>query len=330
MELLRGTAPKVKFYGPTPDTEIASATYSVNGVAPVTGTFTPVANETSTWEMQLPYISTDDNFVEVVWEFTIPGTTGTFSETFSYETVTPYLSKQEIKAIVGPDATDEEVWDVEAAVRHIINANTGQKFGFDRNKTLTVEGHGEQALRLPERLVVLTGLSTLTSNLDPQAAIITSDGWYLKKAWANELGPRTTASVYWGDYTNDNPFDNNIYSDPNGDGLSPFVGPLSSRPGGVIVAPGTSGRATPWKQDYPFDITGDWGYVSVPEPVRAAAKLLINDYACAEQAFRDRYLESMKAADWRLQFNSRAWESTGNVRADQLLSEFVMMDWAVV
>ncbi len=84
------------------------------------------------------------------------------------------------------------------------------------------------------------------------------------------------------------------------------------------------------KNDYPFEITGDWGYKSVPAPVKEAARLLVNDYACSEQLYRDRYLESIKAADWRLQFSSRAWEYTGNVRADQLLSEYVILDWAVI
>lgn len=332
MELLRGTAPKVTFYGPTPDTSIDAVTYSVNGVVPVAGTATSVTvptGENPAWEVQLPYLSADANDVEVVWNFAIASIPSeSFDETFSYEVVTPYLTKQEIKAIY-PEASETEVVELEAAVRHIINAHTGQKFGFDKNKTITVEGHGESALRLPERLVTLTGISTLTATLDPRAGIITSDGWYLKKAWAAETGTIVSNSQYWGDY-NGGVFDNGIYSDPDGDGEPPLVGPLGSRPGGVIVAPGTSGRATPWANDYPFDITGDWGYKTIPAAVKEAAKLLVNDYACSEIAYRDRYLESIKAADWRLQFSTRAWEYTGNVRADQLLSEFVLLDWAVI
>lgn len=332
MELLRGTAPKVRFYGPTPNTEIDPSTYSVNGVEPITGTVAPVDGETAVWEMQLPYIGSDTNDVEVVWNFTIPGVTESFEETFSYEAVTPLLSKQEMKRILDDDTlTDEDIWEVEAAVRNVIQAHTGQKFGYDRGKTLTVEGHGETALRLPERLVAITGVSTLTSALGVGAFIITSDGWYLKKAWADATPLTTvTESQFWGDTVVGGPFDNNIYSDPDGDGEPPIVGPLASRPGGITVAPWASGRATPWKQDYPFQITGDWGYKSVPAAVKEAAKLLVNDYACSEAAYRDRYLESIKAADWRLQFSSRAWESTGNARADHLLSDYVILDWAVI
>lgn len=329
MELLRGTAPKVTFYGPTPDTSIDTVTYSVNGVVPIVATEAPVEGDTSAWEIQLPYLGADTNDVEVVWNFTIDSVPDeTLEETFSYEVVTPYLTVREVKAIF-PEASDEEARDVEAAVRHIINAHTGQSFGFDRSKTITVEGHAGGALRLPERLVELEGISTLTSVLNPAAAIIVSDGWYLKKGWADALSAIESTSQYWGDYTN-TLFDNNIYSDPDGDGRPPIVGPLGVRPGGVINAPGSSGGSTPWKNDYPFQITGNWGYKTIPAPVKEAAKLLVNDYACSEQLYRDRYLESIKAADWRMQFSSQAWDHTGNVRADQLLSEYVILDWAVI
>ena len=67
------------------------------------------------------------------------------------------------------------------------------------------------------------------------------------------------------------------------------------------------------------------------DQVKEAAKLLVNDYACAEQTYRDRYLTSMTAADWRIQFHSGAFLKTGNVRADQLLRDFVLKGgWAVI
>lgn len=335
MELLRGTAPKVRFYGPTPNTSIDPSTYSVNGVEPIVGTVTPVEGESATWEMQLPYLGSDTNDVEVVWNFTIPGVTESFDETFSYEVVTPLLTKQEILRIFdGQKVSDEEVWEVEAAVRHIIQAHTGQKFGLDRDKVLTVEGHGETALRLPERLVAITGVNTLTSALDARSFIIVSDGWYLKKAWANATPlAEPNGSLFWGDINGSaGPFDNNIYGnyDRSDDSTDTLYGPLNARPGGITVAPGASGRATAWKQDYPFAIRGDWGYKTIPANVKEAARLLVNDYACSEAAYRDRYLESITSADWRLQFSTRSWDSTGNVRADQLLDEYVLLDWAVV
>lgn len=322
MELLRGTAPKVRFYGPTPDATVTAVTVLVNGVE--SSVSAPAKNAGGNyWELQLPYLRDTANDVEITWDFTIGAIGGEFfDETFFYEVVSPLLTKQELQRILDDeDLADEDVWEVESAVRHVIQAYTGQKFGYDKGKTLTVEGHGETALRLPERLIAITGVNTMTSALDTRAFIITSDGWYLKKGWAEAVPLAATSdSTFWGESS----FNNTIYTDPD-DSVNPGY-----EDGGIIVAPGASGRATAWKQDYPFEITGDWGHKTIPTAVKEAAKLLVNDYACSETLYRDRYLESIKAADWRLQFSSRAWESTGNARADYLLSDYILMDWAVV
>lgn len=240
-----------------------------------------------------------------------------YTKTFYYDVITPYLEVREVKK-VWAEATTEEAKEIEAAVRHIINAHCGQSFGYREDHTKVIEGHGERALRLPERLVELTGLSTVTSVLNPLSAIIVSDGWYLKKGWSEEVTAIETDSTYWG------------ASDVTNDVLPGEPGYEKPGHGHVIYAPRSGPNPTVWKDDYPFTITGNWGYTAVPDPVKSAAKLLVNDYACMEALYRDRYLEAITAADWRLQFSSRAWDHTGNVRADQLLSDYVIMDWAVI
>jgi hypothetical protein len=311
MELHTKTVSTVEFNLPTEDTVVTSAKYSFNG-----GNQVNLIPETSgaVATAKLPYFASEGPLT-VTWSFVIPGV-GNFNDAQHYDVVTPYLTIAEVKKIF-PEATNEEAFDVEAAVRHVINAHCGQSFGY-AVKTITVEGHGESALRLPERLIELTGLATLTATLNTHRSIITSDGWYLKKGWTDSITPIESTDEYF--------YGADVYNDaePGEPGYEkPSHGP-------IIVAPGTHSRSTPWRDDYPFTITGKWGYLNVPQPVKEAAKLLVNDYACSEIAYRDRYLESIKAADWRLQFSSRAWEYTGNVRADHLLSEFVLLDWAVV
>lgn len=344
-------------YGGTADALPTVSVTNANGVTrslnPVQDA--PVGDISDRYHVVLNMADTQtETELEVRWDFTMDGVPVTKSDYF--EVVTPYLSIAEVKRIA-PEFSDEDAAEVEASVRHVINAHTGQSFGFQRGRTYTVEGHGESALRLPQRLVGITGVNTLTSGLDVRSFIITSGGWYLKKGWANAT-PRTAPSDsnFWAEGADNTVFNNTIYADSD-DSVNPGYEEIPVRPhgsvqvlsdptitpvatrrasespyheGGITVAPGASGKATEWKQDYPFEITGDWGYKTVPAPVKEAARLLVNDYACSESAYRDRYLESIKAADWRLQFSSRAWESTGNARADMLLSEFVMLDWAVI
>lgn len=258
--------------------------------------------------------------INIEWVFEINEVEVTKTDTF--EVVTPYLTIAETKELLGI-TSDEDAIKAERAARLVINSHCGQSFGYAVDKTIVVEAHGEGALRLPARLIKLTGLSTLTAELDPLAAIIVSDGWYLKKGWSEEVTPIENDSAYWGN------------TDAGGFALVDSEGHVvfsEEKPGhgAVVYAPGTGRRATPWRNDYPFRITGDWGYKTVPGPVKEAARLLVADYACMEVAYRDKYLESITAADWRLQFNSQSWAWTGNVRADHLLSEFVLLDWALI
>lgn len=317
MELWKETTNKVYLEGDSGWTP--TATYAKDGVS--AGSLSPVWNtDDLRFEATLPYIL-DECTVTVTWTFTVPGA-GQIIKTDSYEIITPLVTKREIKSI-WEEATDEEVVEVEAAVRYIIQAHTGQKFG-KRNKSMVVPGDGEKALAMPERLMSISGIKTLSAVLNPSAVIIIADGWYVKKKYYDVVSEIENTSLYWdgaGVYDFDFPEEA-----PHGLGHTPD----RFGHGEIISAPGSFSGAT-WKDDYPFTITGVWGYDSVPSAVKEAAKLLINDYACSEQSYRDRYLDSIKSADWRLQFNDKAFLHTGNVRADQLLNDYVMKrGWAVI
>lgn len=284
--------------------------HTVNTVTAGTGTLS--------FTMPFSFVQNGNEY-RVRWEFNYleDATQYAFYTETYVEVVRSILPLSEIAVILGVNYNTDDAMSVERAVRHVIQAHTGQKFDYSR-KTLTVEGHGESALRLPERLVELEGLSTLSATLNTHRAIITSDGWYLKKGWTNEVTVLTTTDEFFtGDYISN-------FAAPGEPGFE------MSDHGPVIMAPGATGIATQFRNDYPFRIAGWWGYRYVPAAIKEAAKLLVNDYGCQEALYRDRYLESIKAADWRLQFSSRAWESTGNARADYLLSEYVLADWAVI
>lgn len=302
----------MKFVVPS---DLSNATYKVfvNGTQVGTTANATVSSGIAT--TTLPYAAVASE-CSVRVELSFVYQSATYVRNTLIDVVTPYLELYEVKE-VWPQATDAEAAEVEAVVRHVINSHTGQTFGYSV-ETLEVEGHGETSLRLPKRLVELTGLSTRSAVLNPLSAIIVSDGWYLKKGWSDELSAISDTSTYWSNW------------EPSNDVAPGDPGYEKPNHGPITKAPGVRTTPTPWKDDYPFTITGKWGYASVPEAVREAAKLLVNDYACSEIAYRDRYLESIKAADWRLQFSSRAWEYTGNVRADQLLSDYVILDWAVI
>jgi hypothetical protein len=77
-------------------------------------------------------------------------------------------------------------------------------------------------------------------------------------------------------------------------------------------------------------VKGTFGWVSIPDEVKEAALILAEELACDESMWRDRYIKSIRAADWRFDFTDGAFQGTGSVAADQLLSKFVVIRAAFV
>lgn len=232
--------------------------------------------------------------IKVNWSFEMDGVP--VSKTDHFNVVTPILTFGEIREI-HPNATDSEVIKIEAAVRHIIEALTGQNFGqFIGVKE--VRGSNTRSLPLPAKLQSITDIDGATDANNFFS--IEGDGYYLRHyPWGV---PPIKADYY---------------------GLHQHVGGVIHNPNNVKLGE--------FNKNVTYSINGLWGWETVPARVKEAAKLLVNDYACGDANYRDRYLTSMTAADWRIQFNSGAFLKTGNVRADQLLSDYVLKHgWAVL
>lgn len=91
----------------------------------------------------------------------------------------------------------------------------------------------------------------------------------------------------------------------------------------------TYARAT-FSRDKNYSLTGLWGYHSPPEDIVLAAKILASDYGCEQAAWRDKWIKSIRAADWRIEFDSRAYLLTGNVKVDQLLDKYTRVRMVVL
>lgn len=260
-----------------------------------------VTAETETrYSVQIPYfLSQSENSLVVQWrfEYTENLTTYQFSRDTHVDVVQAILPPDIIQSILGAQASDAEVLEIERATRFIIQAHTGQSFGHYIG-TKSVSGSGDKTLRMPKRLLKLVDINGSTYFND--ALSIRGDGWYVTY---NFFGiPPLKADFHGLHYLND----------------------------GVIEAPPRVPKLS-WIENAEYVFNGEWGWYGVPESVIEAAKLLVNDYACADTNYRDRYLSSISAADWKIAFNGGAWAATGNARADQLLSNYVLKrGWAVI
>lgn len=77
-------------------------------------------------------------------------------------------------------------------------------------------------------------------------------------------------------------------------------------------------------------IEGVFGYATVPSNVNLAALILAQDYGCKEASWRDKYVANLKNSDWRVEFNERTWNGTGNVKADQMLNKYKRVEMVVI
>lgn len=295
MEILKGYVTDVKF--PVPG-DLTSATASISGVGfTATPATTTVAAGVAVVSVPFSAVQSEQDLT-ITLSFTYEGSDYSSSKTVSI--VTPILESWEIEPLL--ECSDEtDIWGMERAVRHIVNAHTGQTFGKFIG-TKIASGNGENALPLPARLITLNDITLNTPGLPVYGTFqISGDGWYLEPTLF--------------------PYDGyNIKADADG----------FTETNGVIFNP--YGRSTGiFSQGTKYTIDGVWGYEEVPEPVREAAKLLIGDYASMDSIYRDRQLVSLTSPDWRIQFYSGAFLRTGNVRADQLLSDFVLKrGWAII
>lgn len=299
MELIKGYLKTIKV--PVPATSTAlSASITMADSALVVSADVPVEFENGIAEILIPYEAVSvERHLTLHLSFTIEG--NTYVKKVALTVVTPYLELFELEEILESN-NEEEAWKIEAAVRHIINAHCGQEFGVTEEPQKVIGDYDNTIgiLRPVIRIDKITedGVALYDRSVDQGAGrflgmndyIATGDGWFIKRPSYNVNSIRSDTSPYY----SANPIRPPRYSDNS------FV------------------------NDAEYIVSGRFGYEEVPPEVREAVKLLVNDYACQDSLYRDRYLKNIRAGDWRIEFAAGAWNATGNARADHLLAPYVV------
>ena len=240
----------------------------------------------------IPYeiISLGGDF-RLTWTYTVG--TKTYFRSEDHRVITPLFIKQDLVDWdpTFSSLTDDKVKRLEKIIRSVIEGVTGQVFNFEY-KTIGFDGNGGSTIGLNKRLVSASGIIDPTGGLGGSAIGPDNDGWSLRIA----TGPSWV------------------------DNFAASSGPITD----------------PWyvrgtfREGQRYYIQGFWGYYSVPEDVLVAAKILAEDYGCDESLWRDRYLASIRAADFRFDFRPEAFRGTGNVKADQLLEKYTLVRYSVI
>lgn len=252
------------------------------------GTATPIVAVVSAFNVTdhmalIPYAITHlDGDFTIEWTYTVEG--NVYVKSFTHSIVTPLMP---LSALSTQDAME-----LEQAVRYFIQAYTNNYFGSFVG-TVTIQGTGHMALELPRRLRSLTSVTLDGTAYDPAGFVLTGDGWFLNRTAGRSLTIK------------DAPPDEYV--------------PVYSN---NLIVPPFSPVNTMFVDNTTFVIDGVWGYDPVPDDVMLAADLLFNDYNCADAAYRNRFINSMRAGNWRFDLRDDAFAGTGNLTADRLLDKY--------
>lgn len=249
---------------------------------------TPITSNAGRFELDLTYRETQfDGELLIVWT---GGDVFPFERQQYVEVASPIVPLSRLRTLfTNTNYQDADLAELENNIRLVIQAHTGQQFGFEVGSK-RVTGTGEKKISLPQRLNRLysvTGGPVTYFN-------VSADGWSLNLGWKNYMGIKEMPPE---DYIEN-------------------VTVVS----GVIHVPDSY-----WKKFHrgtTYTIEGEWGYPTVPADVQEAALLLANDFGNGENLYRDRYLEAIKSGDWNLTFSEGAFRGTGNARADGLLQKY--------
>lgn len=86
-----------------------------------------------------------------------------------------------------------------------------------------------------------------------------------------------------------------------------------------------------FRENSDYKIEGDFGWRYVPNNVTQAADLLITDMLNDDSEYRRHGITSVDMDNIRFSINSNFYESTGNIEADVLLTDYTLfvMDYIV-
>ena len=260
-----------------------------------------VSTVTGNPTVPVPYaITKTDGPFWVKWYFTLEG--GEHIRVEEHQIVTPYFTQAQLVAWDGDFGalTSDRVKYLEGLIRHIIETYTNQVFGL-REGSVTMLGNGGSSLYSPERILQLTGVSAAHGVINDGYGV----GYGLGGGYVDP-----DAVVFPNDSFNTQAVNVKI--------------PIEEE---IAYGGYTAGK---FRRGIAYPISGYFGWASVPEAVKAAALQLAEAFTCDESLWRERYIKSVRAADWRFDFSEEAFRSTGSLVADQLLDPYVRIGFAVV
>lgn len=195
-----------------------------------------------------------------------------------------------------------------------------------------------------------TAIAEYTKNEEIARAIIDSviqEGFYYKKAYIEKAGIGADYMPVWMDvkqvlqvkennvliynHATENALvlDFEVTKDNSAIVMS-YAGAINRNEGAPIVLPAGSSdfvgagynKFGTFKNGYDYEILVLAGYKRLPKDIVRAAELLIDDLSCGRLDYWKSYVTGYDTDQFKLKFDARVFEGTGNIIVDKILSKY--------
>jgi hypothetical protein len=320
IEILKNTSPQValNIYSGTLDDDPAVEVSFGNNVVYLSGvktTPTPLGTSEQ-WTVSLPLEATAiQQTVEVHWFFHIDG--DELEQRFYYDIATPLImpidAANELGFSLSPTSSkyrsEKELLSAERLARYTIEEVTGLSFGQE-SKTVTAYGQNNDVLVLNEQILSI-------SQIKENGVVVYNPTDNINEFVYTFEPTESGRSIRVANY---------------GD-IREYEGePLINIAGGNSETSysSTGLRASAFRGGSRYEVTGTYGFNSVPGDVQQAAILLINDFLCQESTWRTKYVQQASMSDFKFTFLGEAFSGTGNAIADRILSRYQTLGMVVI
>jgi hypothetical protein len=249
-----------------------------------------------------PSVTDKPRELRVSWKYEIGGV-----ERKGHKSVfinVPYATIEDLRTIPElNEYSDEELKSMERLVGKVVDVYCGQTFGDEKNVTKTAFGQDSDFLWLPARLWRLEDVTILDDYVsvlrNPQGDIIG------KNFDSRSIGEYVVLD-----------FD------------SPWR--LRNRRNIDYETLSVTRSSKMFKSGFIYAVKGDWGYPFVPIQITEAVKILVKTYFYDDATYRERYITSIRAGNWRMEFSATGDETTGSANADMILTAYKNINAAVI
>lgn len=80
-------------------------------------------------------------------------------------------------------------------------------------------------------------------------------------------------------------------------------------------------------ENYDYVVYGEFGWPVVPQDIKDATKMLINDIKCNKFSYINRYIKEYETDQFTIKYADLAHKATGNLMVDRILSNYTSPIW---